>query len=120
MAHNSNFIPSITHAMSISWLHNVQSPTLKQKLIHLANLNTSSIAGDSEEAGETGTSENLSAVLHSKLWKMMQVKLLDVSAARKLWEGATDEETTAIDDDYPDLFGVSGEVIGGWHESMVY
>jgi hypothetical protein len=81
MASNAYFLPTISHAISVSWPQNIQSPILKNKLAELAR-----VAMINEEALNTPTLlvGRLSKVVQSRLWSMMQTHLYDHSATKSL------------------------------------
>ncbi|CZR59435.1 uncharacterized protein PAC_09327 [Phialocephala subalpina] len=101
MAHNSRFLPTLTHALAISLPKNVQSPTLRKKLEQLAKLPLSPLAPDSKVDASIDPSERISRVVQARLFSMMQRTLYDPSATRKLFKKSTIETTTDIpaDDD---------------------
>ncbi|RDL37994.1 uncharacterized protein BP5553_05427 [Venustampulla echinocandica] len=98
MANNVRFIPTISQAISSTLLRNVQSPSLRKKLIGLANLATSTPQkqnmGPAYEA-----SGCLAAVAQARLWSMMQRKLYDPSESKKLsWKTSySADQATAIE-----------------------
>lgn len=102
MAGNSRHLPTISHVISVSLPQNVQTPSLKRKLLQLASMDQSRFACPAQEPGQPGTTERLSSVVQSRLWEMMQRKIFDNSAGRKLWwhTGAGEEEG---DDDFEDM-----------------
>ncbi|TAQ83414.1 hypothetical protein B7494_g8263 [Chlorociboria aeruginascens] len=86
MARNAEFLPTISRAFSITLPRNVLSPRLEKKLANLANLNTVSFMKGQQEkaANEPASTKSLSDVVYARIWGMMQRKLYDPSAARKL------------------------------------
>ena len=83
MGENARFLPTISHAMS-SWIRNVQSPSLLKKLSALANLQTSPGTEQRQDFGQQGSPQRLAAVVQARLWGMMQRKLYDPAAVKKL------------------------------------
>ncbi|EPE35922.1 hypothetical protein GLAREA_05260 [Glarea lozoyensis ATCC 20868] len=81
VASNAYFLPTISHAISVSWPQYTQSPVLKSKLAELAI-----IVLINEEALNTPTivAIRLSKVVQSRLWSMMQIHLYDHSATKTL------------------------------------
>ena len=99
MAHNSRFLPTISQAISSSWVRNCQGPGLRAKLLALANAPPpGTYYGHSAQSGDPGSVERLRAVVQVRLWSMMQRKLSDPTTAEKLkWEifdpsGLVDQE----------------------------
>jgi hypothetical protein len=92
VSHRSQFIPIISHALSVSLLRNVQSPSLRRKLLFLASNPVQppdsnvipepvdDIDGRSEFAGNL-RSQNLNRVVEERLWAMMQRSLYHPSSA---------------------------------------
>jgi hypothetical protein len=110
MAHNAHFLPTVSHAISVSWPRNIQSPSLRQKLSRLANSPVSQLLDEGrDEDGEAGTSARLAAVVQSRLWGMMQRKLYDPSDAAKIWRKSALQENPGEDDEYPDLLAAVRE-----------
>lgn len=115
MAHNSRFLPTISRAISSSWVRNCQGPGLRAKLLELANKELPmSDHGYTSQAGERGSMERLSAVVQVGAWTMMQRKLSDPAVAGRLrWE-RLDARKPADGDDQgvdEDLLG-PGEIEG--------
>jgi hypothetical protein len=71
-------------------------------------VNISSLTDDNpDEAGEAGSSRRLAAVVQARLWGMMQRKLYDPSAARKMLRKSSDEHIKVDeigDAECPNLF----------------
>jgi hypothetical protein len=110
MARNAHFLPTISHAISISWLRNIQSPSLRAKLGRLANSPTSALTNASRiENGEKGTAARLAAVVQSRLWSMMQRTSYDPSDAAKIWKKSTLQDVFAEEHETPDLLGTLEE-----------
>lgn len=86
MCHNAKFLPTISNAIALSCVRNVQSPGLRSKLIDLSQKTVSDLTDDKIEGIDVveGTVERLSAVIQGRVWAMMQRKLLDSKAAEKL------------------------------------
>jgi hypothetical protein len=62
------------------------------------------------EVGKLGNSQRLSSVVQSRLWAMMQRKLYDGTAARKLWrQTSTNERLDNDDDEFEDILRAMGE-----------
>jgi len=128
MAQNSRFIPTISHAMSVSWPGNVQSPTLRRKLIDLANSLPSQLLEDNQDQiDHIGTAQRLATVIQARLWGMMQRKLYDASAAKKIWRKTSKRESNDRNEEEPDLFDIIDEkeksrvedsVIGEWEDLL--
>ena len=116
MAHNSKFLPTISNAVSSSWVKNVQGVGLRQKLVALSN---SKFSEYHEDNGEDGSVQNLAAVVQGRLWAMMQKALYNECAAKKLWKKETEfnaENTNTNEKDCEDenILGGNG---GGQHIS---
>jgi hypothetical protein len=108
MGINANFLQTISHAISTSWVRNVQSPSLRKKLEALANLTTSQYPDRNQEsAEEQGSSQRLAAVVQAKLWGVMQRKLYDPTAVRKLRHQTLPERVGGVvdEEDCEDLLG---------------
>lgn len=102
MAHNSKFLPTISNAVSSSWVRNVQGVGLRQKLVALSNSKVSEYHEGNSEDGSVG---KLAAVVQGRLWTMMQKALYDESAAKKLWRKEADldaESTNTSEEGYED------------------
>ncbi|RDW91578.1 hypothetical protein BP5796_02743 [Coleophoma crateriformis] len=84
MDQNAQFLPSISQAICVSWTQNAQSPSLRQKLLQLADSVPSHSNENNSGLGATGATDRLTSVVQSRLWTMMQRKLYDPSAARHL------------------------------------
>ncbi|KAH8754680.1 hypothetical protein F5882DRAFT_469304 [Hyaloscypha sp. PMI_1271] len=110
MAHNAHFLPSISHAISVSWPRNIQSPTLREKIFRLGQSRTSSLTNETriEDGGERSTAR-LTAVVQSRLWGMMQRKLYDPSDTAKIWRKTTLQDNPVQEDECPDLLETMGE-----------
>ncbi|KAG4443375.1 hypothetical protein IFR05_001164 [Cadophora sp. M221] len=109
MAGNSRLLPTISYAISVSLPQNVQTPSLKRKLLQLANMDQPRLASLEQEPGQPGTTQRPSSVLQSRLWEMIQRKIFDNSAGRKLWQHKVAGEEEA-DDDFKDIFeAIDGE-----------
>ncbi|KAL2073906.1 hypothetical protein VTL71DRAFT_11232 [Oculimacula yallundae] len=85
MAGNSRLLPTVTHALSDTMLRNVQTPSLRRKLLQLSNASPSSIPNLGYNLDQLGAGERLSSVVQSRLWEMMQRNLFDNAAGRRLW-----------------------------------
>ncbi|KAE9377457.1 hypothetical protein N431DRAFT_541237 [Stipitochalara longipes BDJ] len=106
IAQNAHFLPTISHAISVSWPRNIQSPTLREKLSRLANSSTSSLTHANRiEDGEAGITARLASVIQSRLWGMMQRKLFDPSAGAKIWGKSTLRGDLDEEDEFPELLG---------------
>lgn len=82
-AQNSKFLPTISNAISSSWVRNVQGAGLRKKLVALSNARVSEYHdGD----GEVGSGNRLVAVVQGRLWRMMQRTLFDEGAVKKIWK----------------------------------
>ena len=109
MAHNSRFLPTVSSAISLSWVRNCQGPGLRRKLLELSNLSPPGPDyGYSVQHGEQGSVERLNAVVQSKVWGMMQRKLSDPAICGKIkWESV--DPTSIVDAEDPfmdeDLLG---------------
>lgn len=87
MAHNSRFLPTISRAMSSSWMRNCQGPGLRAKLLELATLTLpGSDRGLVAQSGGPSSVEKLSAVVQGRVWSMMQRKLSDPAVGKLKWE----------------------------------
>lgn len=104
MAQNTNFLPTISHALSISLPRNVQTPSLKRKLFRLACHDPLPFSGHSVGIGESGTADRLSSVIQAKLWAMTQRKVYDKVAGHKVWRQALQEGSQDKHSDFQDLF----------------
>jgi hypothetical protein len=110
MAHNAHFLPSISHAISVSWPRNIQSPTLREKLLRLEHSRTSSLTNESQiEDWGKGATARLTAVVQSRLWGMMQRKLYDPSDTAKIWRKTSLQDNPVQEDECPDLLETMGE-----------
>jgi len=110
MAHNAHFLPAISHAISVSWPRNVQSPSLREKLSRLANFPMSSLTNQSRaDSVKEGTTGQFSAVVQSRLWGMMHRKLYDPSDVAKIWRKSTLQDASGEDSESPDLLGTLKE-----------
>ncbi|KAH7305079.1 hypothetical protein BKA65DRAFT_203760 [Rhexocercosporidium sp. MPI-PUGE-AT-0058] len=105
MADNCRLLPTVTHALSISLPRTVQTPSLRRKLVQLSNMNVSQFQ-NSQDLGQVGTTERLSSVVQLRIWEMMQRKLFDKSAERRLWRQARAGEEEA-EDDFEDILETS-------------
>ncbi|CZT44860.1 uncharacterized protein RSE6_16063 [Rhynchosporium secalis] len=85
MAVSSRFLATISHAVSVSMPRNVQTPSLRRKLLQISNMELSPLLTTNSGTGQPGTGERLSSVVQSCLWEIMQRKLFDRSAGRRLW-----------------------------------
>ncbi|KIM95222.1 hypothetical protein OIDMADRAFT_183828 [Oidiodendron maius Zn] len=109
MAHNSRFLPTVSSAISLSWVRNCQGPGLRRKLLELSNLSPPGPDyGYIAQYGEQGSVERLNAVVQSKVWGMMQRKLSDPAICGKIkWESV--DPTSIVDTEDPfideDLLG---------------
>jgi len=77
-------------------------------------VNTSSLTDDNpDEAGEAGSSRRLAAVVQARLWGMMQRRLYDPSAARKMLRKSSGEHIAKVDeageDECPNIHGTLEE-----------
>jgi hypothetical protein len=77
-------------------------------------VNTSSLTDDNPDgAGEAESSGRLAAVVQARLWGMMQRKLYDPSAARKMLRKSSEEHIAKVDeageDECPNLLGTLEE-----------
>ncbi|PVH81768.1 hypothetical protein DL98DRAFT_570905 [Cadophora sp. DSE1049] len=97
IAGHSRFLPTISHALSASMPQNIQTPSLRRKLLQLSNLGPSQFPDPNSHAGHPGTGERLSSVVQSRLWSMMQRKLFETAAGQRNWRPSTqgdgDEES---------------------------
>jgi hypothetical protein len=112
MAHNSKFLPTISNAISSSWVRNVQGVGLRQRLVALSNAKVSDY---SDGEGEDGSVGRLAAVVQARLWKMMQTRLYEEGAVKKLWRKDDDvySASTTINEDEggdEDLLGQNGAI----------
>jgi hypothetical protein len=90
MENNARFLPGLTQTLC-AWVQNLQSPRLKRKLVDFENSLSLSPSGLLD--GKEG--KRLSIMVQQRLWSMMQVKLYDPSAARKIsWEPSSEDEKT--------------------------
>lgn len=92
ISQRSQFIPTISHALSVSLLRNAQSPSLRRKLLSLlSNLvqppddnvmmdPVDDIDNQSDLAGRL-TSRSLGQIIEERLWAMMQHSLYRPSSA---------------------------------------
>jgi hypothetical protein len=97
-------VPTISHAISSSLLHNGQSPSLRRKLLDLIaetptqpdgdvtmdRVDDISDIGDSSVADADETSRRLGQIIEERLWTMMQRSLYDPLPARRLSPPKTD------------------------------
>lgn len=96
--------------MSLSCPCNVQTPSLRRKLVQLFNTDPSPFPDHPVEVGKLGNSQRLSSVVQSRLWAMMQRKLYDGTAAQKLWrQTSTNERLDNDDDEFEDILRAMGE-----------
>jgi hypothetical protein len=117
MAHNARFLPTISNAICGTWVQNGQGAALKKKLRMLAKSEAPIWANEDleEEAiGVKRTHQRLAAVVQSSLWGMMQRKLFDHAAVRKLSCRATDvgSDSKAPQDDGGDLLEAAEKLDG--------
>jgi hypothetical protein len=73
-------------------------------------VNTSSLTDDNPDgAGEAGSSGRLAAIVQARLWGMMQRKLYDPTAARKMLQKSSEQHIAKVDevgdDECPNLLG---------------
>ncbi|KAJ5051428.1 uncharacterized protein L3040_001207 [Drepanopeziza brunnea f. sp. 'multigermtubi'] len=108
VAHNARYLPTISRALSTSLPHNIQTPSLKRKLLQLSSCDPSYFYGRSNDCGEPGALERLSFVTQTRLWAMIQRKIYDTTAATKLWRQTLSDESLHKDSDFEDLFGSIG------------
>lgn len=110
MAQNAKFLPTISNAICVSWVKNVQGVHLRQKLVALSRSRVSEYC---EGGGDEGSEERLVRVVQGRLWTMMQRALYDEGAVKKLWkndDGPGAENTTMNEEvyEYEDLLGENG------------
>ncbi|KAK0106800.1 hypothetical protein ONS95_003522 [Cadophora gregata] len=101
IAGHSRFLPTISHALCVSMPQNVQTPSLRRKLFQLSSLESSQLPDPSSQSGKPGTVQRLSSVVQSRLWGMMQRKLFDKAAGRRLWRRSTpgdEDEKSDVED----------------------
>jgi hypothetical protein len=77
-------------------------------------VNTSSLTDDNPDgAGGAGSSGRLAAVVQARLWGMMQRKLYDPTAARKMLQKSSEQHIDKVDevgdDECPNLLGILEE-----------
>jgi hypothetical protein len=106
ITHNAKFLPTISNAICSSWVRNVQGPRLRRKLVTLSESNVSEFMND-YEGEESGLVESLSAVVQGSIWAMMQRRLFDAGAAKKLKWVSEDGFQRALHEEDPDLLGNS-------------
>ncbi len=94
MAHNSKFLPTISHAICSSWFRNVQGVVLRQRL---GSLSSAKVSEYYDGNGEEGSAERRLSVVQGRLWKMMQRTLYDEIAVKRLW--TKDESLSAENTD---------------------
>jgi hypothetical protein len=99
-------------------------------------VNTSSLTDDNPDGvGEVGSSGRLAAVVQARLWVMMQRKLYDPTAARKMLQKSSEQHVAKVDevwdDECPNLLGtlkhdeesqfvdLSGNAVGDDFERML-
>ena len=85
---------------------------LRQRLVALSDAKVSEY---SDGEGEKGSVERLTAVVQARLWKMMQTKLYEEGAVKKLWrmDDNVDTASTTITEDeggYEDLLGQNAAI----------
>ena len=104
-------------------------------MTELASLNTSSLADDNAVgAGKAGSSGRLAAVVQARLWGMMQRKLYDPTAARKMLRKSSGEHMktdeagegecpnllgTLEEDDEAEFIDLIGNVVGDDFEHLL-
>jgi hypothetical protein len=98
MAHNSRFLPTISYAVSSSWVGNCQGPGLRAKLLELENVALPELDdGHLVRSGEARLVERLSVVVQVRLWSMMHMKLSDPAITGRFQQ--TSFNTSAIEDE---------------------
>jgi hypothetical protein len=110
VAHNANYMPTISRALCSSLVRNVQGPGLRRKLMALSEGGVSELNDDMHSKGST---ERMTVVVQSRVWAMVQRVLLDSRNAKKLkWEksplgpeGLKNGTEEAWDDGGEDLLG---------------
>ncbi|RFU24185.1 hypothetical protein B7463_g12155, partial [Scytalidium lignicola] len=111
MGQNSRFLPIISRSVSRSWVKNVQSPSLQRKLVQLATSSRSLTERDMCDLNAE-LAEGLAAAIEARLWSMMQHRLYDSAAARRLKSTPPTENEVAIDDGlFEDLLNSSGTMM---------
>jgi hypothetical protein len=96
ISHRSQFIPTISHTLSVSLLRNAQSPSLRRKLLSMVSSRISQrnnsvvldpvndIDDRSDYAGHQ-TSRSLGRVVEERLWVMLQCSLNYPLSARHVY-----------------------------------
>jgi len=108
MSHNAVFLPRVSQVISSSSIRNVQSPTLRQKLILLSESKTSEFADDDlSRDGEKGSCQRLSAVVQSRLWAIMQQELYDPLAAWRLKPTSANTDSEEEEEDLLEMFNIA-------------
>jgi len=97
IASHSRFLPTISHALCASMPRNLQTPSLRRKLLQISNLKLPHSSDSDDQLGKPGTAQRLAAVVQTRLWGMMQRKLFEKAAGKRLWrtttQGDKDEES---------------------------
>ncbi|KAG9228650.1 hypothetical protein BJ875DRAFT_547584 [Amylocarpus encephaloides] len=85
IANNARFLPTISCTISASWPRNVQSPTLRRKILGLSKVGCrwSQVGEDSIQ--DRHNPEGLANAVQSILWSMMRRKLFRISAMHSLF-----------------------------------
>ncbi|PQE07469.1 hypothetical protein CJF30_00007194 [Rutstroemia sp. NJR-2017a BBW] len=80
IAHNARYFPRITHCFT-HFARYAQSPTLLEKLAHLANLTPEFLDDTATKINlKSGSERRLAAVIQSRIWKMMHSTVYSPSA----------------------------------------
>ncbi|KAI1007839.1 hypothetical protein K3495_g402 [Podosphaera aphanis] len=136
MEYNAQYILTITHSFSGFLFENAQSPSLRKKLVNISHQN---FQGDQknlswDQLGDLDKAKTLMTTLQASLWRIMQNKLYNSAANKKLWteilssvkfkrgskscfqENEKDEridwtENISKDNDFDDLFEDQREIV---------
>jgi hypothetical protein len=90
MAYNFRFLPGIVRFTANPLPEHLQPPFLKEKMAQLAAMPISPIPGY-DTSPSMDTNEHITRVVETRLFTMMQQKLYDPIATRKVWKKAKDE-----------------------------
>lgn len=116
VSQRSRFLPIISQTLSTPLLTHVQSPSLREKLSKLAELQASPLLtpvteapeGDDERPGSL--SRKITRVLQALIWKMTQNGLRDPLAARRLQSILGSSDETRSRGGNADLLANAGEL----------